>query len=1708
MSICLTPLVASPFDGQTSSATNNVLLVLNNDKNKLAELTKPAEDSLKRLTRNPDVMDDIVGQFQQMGGGMTQQILQQVSQTAPEMSRSFGQALNEALSQTNILAQAAPGNLDLSQLTQNFPDFGQLGQSLSQSFILGAAQNLLNPAGAAQAATDDAAAAAADAGAEADPEVGAAAEPEPAPEPEPEPAAEAEAPAAPEAPKNPFEQIVGSALPQLSQLSQLSQLPQLSQFPALPQLPLGLLGPLSGLSPLMPLGSEISEVRVMPDQYSPYKLSPKPVDHQTMAEMKLKAVLRDALNKKTIPILWFHLPVNHHLQKSTEDLEMEAKLEIFEKQVIAELKQLQELSKLANEVKKAQLQSGVEPTESLTTKLNLYEIPIYEITLGDIEKTLKDEHVIVLMHTIVQNQNKQFHRHHQATTKYLTDLTGTPIKRQTKTAEDALKSMEKDDMMKMMTYAYRMAAMHGHEMPWLKNEKITTMNSQQKQATEGIAPMTAERQWLEDKQRQMAEERKQKVAQNQARQWAEPTIQQFPQQQPIERQWANPNIMQPQITMQRQMLPPQMPLQRQMLPPQMQQPMPIQNQMFDPNMQWQQQDLQRQMMPQPMMTNFEMPPQMTMQRQWANPTNIQQQQPIMQTQFTDPSVQPIQRQWADANIPETKGAIKTEQQPEQRQAAEIKTPEQQTSSDAKKTEQQPEQRQWIDTKTTEQTATKTNANMPRNNERMDNMPVVGEAKPQMAENAGKARHKGMEDLFDELDVFDHGKHKGKEAGKSAAPPTVINYYYNTGGSRYPPIYAPGPPPPAAAPTNYGGGYARPPPPPPSPVAQSYGPAGGYAAPPPPPPKYAVAPQYKPAAGPYGGGAYGSNAYGSYGGYRSATGDEEIAVMLQQNQPMPKMMMPLDDATLTATPTVTENHKNNAENLNEENHFKRLAKTQTQTNPGPAAYIIVIKNNTNKSGSKTRRKRSTDYATLEPIDENSLEALRKTYKNSLKEITLNPNETPAEALMRYNAESIREALQKANKQPMEIAAGGEHEDVKQGQITQEVEQQPLHQQLPQSYALNNNNEQYMPLTGTTPSQMSNFPYITYPMSVPQTQPLSASYNPPLTAYDHQSSVNQGGFYNNYISKYNTSPALYSNNNNINMPVTPNPFLSMYNSLESVPFIEDYSMTNQPYQDTNHNMINDKSAKSVVYQNSYTQPQLAYNQLSTSGSRSSNIMNKNFQHYYTNGDQHLTDYGKTKTSLNGKYSNEVPSSKTQYPFSNKLNKNVHISSYNPVKQAQLELTNHYKAIKSQETSSFDNLIAVIKERLTQCCNECKENILKGIDETLKRKHYGNNDKLKILEINVKPYGDKPHTVSYRKPSKEEDFEYQQWLREMSQKGYDKSYLTKQHQRDYLKDGKVNLHIAEEEGYEGPEEEKGFYKKNNQSYKRETTVPEIEVETKTEAELTATTIKSENNIEKLEEEEDEEEEEEVEEEEVDELETETESVPQPEEVEKVVNEEEKQTPTETKIEKSHKNTKKETDIKKDSPEKKTKESVKKENLQNLNTTKSMETAESTTHSVYALRGQFRPQKSYPKPFVLKQGKQFANYRNVNKLGSSNSITKTIPNGNTVDKNDKLEEILDILHDLSKHTKEKIKVSSKEEISKATRRLVNTTKVISTTTPTSVSSTSKPLAIPSTALANDITKEKPRKLSRRRVRLFPKTRKLVRSSTSRPNLNVESRI
>ncbi|XP_070144449.1 defective chorion protein, FC177 isoform-like [Drosophila kikkawai] len=63
---------------------------------------------------------------------------------------------------------------------------------------------------------------------------------------------------------------------------------------------------------------------------------------------------------------------------------------------------------------------------------------------------------------------------------------------------------------------------------------------------------------------------------------------------------------------------------------------------------------------------------------------------------------------------------------------------------------------------------------------------------------------------------------------------------------------------------------------------------------------------------------------------------------------------------------------------------------------------------------------------------------------LKEITLSPDEDPAEALMRYNAASIREALERASQVPLEIGGDEYAEDLPQEPVDAEQLQHDPHQ----------------------------------------------------------------------------------------------------------------------------------------------------------------------------------------------------------------------------------------------------------------------------------------------------------------------------------------------------------------------------------------------------------------------------------------------------------------------------------------------------------------------------------------------------------------------------------------------------------------------------------------------------------------------------------------
>lgn len=673
-----------------------------------------------------------------------------------------------------------------------------------------------------------------------------------------------------------------------------------------------------------------------------------------------------------------------------------------------------------------------------------------------------------------------------------------------------------------------------------------------------------------------------------------------------------------------------------------------------------------------------------------------------------------------------------------------------------------------------------------------------------------------------------------------------------------------------------------------------------------------------------------------------------------------------------TINTTTMDKNNADKITT-NLKNRFANNNNNKNVNsPAGYLVVVNNNRNSQKSRSKRS-AKEYTTLEPIDEKSLNALRKTYKHSLKEITLNPNETPDEALMRYKAESIREALEKANQKPLELTAEGEHEHyIKDDRDSSEVEAQEkdYDRRMPTPYASNDNNG---PQTHMVSDAYTDVPA---PVALPQTQPLAIPYNQqPEVLYE----TPRDGHYNNYVIKYNT-PAVYDNNPKI---LPQNTYVSMYNPLDAVPYVDEYSVDNEGYQIASPINMNDNS--------------FGYPQLKTYAVESPNVISKDIKNYYSPTGP-IVDYSESKGSEFTNYPVGFGAKKNPYQFTNAISKHQSRNTYNQQRpSSEANYDKRFDTARNEEKLSFENLISVIKERLTQCCKECKNKILKSLDES--------------LNAYLPPSPENHHAFTYRNPrdEQEENFEYEKWLVDMAEKGYDNNYLNRQHQEDYLKDGKLNLHIKAEEGY-GREEENVFFK-NNQSHKRETTESAMEKEAKTE--IVIASIRTDNTLEtsSIEAKEDEKDQKEKQ---------------MLAKVEQEPNEKEKEEKIKANSLKGGENANKIGNTNMKIIENKTTNRKSTENLQ----TTPLGNREPPTRSSYALRGKYRPRKQRPVPFSIVQAKHFDNYKSIDKIGKTNAVIK---NDNQEDNKKKGNELEEIVILLSKENKKQNTTESSNVISKA---------------------------------------------------------------------------
>ncbi|KQS30541.1 defective chorion-1 protein, FC177 isoform isoform X2 [Drosophila erecta] len=829
--------------------------------------------------------------------------------------------------------------------------------------------------------------------------------------------------------------------------------------------------------------SDISEVRVRPE--APYS------QEAQMSQMKIQSALEreqerqqeaQLKDQEQVPLLWFRMPTTQNQdateEKTLEDLRVEAKLRAFERQVISELKMLQKIELMAKQMRSsASAQNGDSPYR---INYPLSRTPIHKITRADIEQALRDDYVRRLV-------NKEAQR--RAGNSGMNSQKANALKRQAKSQEQAL---SKEDIVQIMAYAYRMAneqmesekgkqdkvyaayrteqsPMTMEQRQWSEDQAKIQQNPQQiqqgpmmmqqRQSAEDQAKMQQspmmmqqgpmmmqQRQSVEDQakmqqspmmmqqspmmmqQRQSAEDQakmqqspmmmqqspmmmqqspmmmQQSPMMMQQRQWTEDQAkmqhdqqmaQQMAQQGPMmmeqrQRQWSEDQAKVQQAQ--------QMAQQTPMMMPQMQQRQWTEDPQMVQQMQqrqWTEEQARMQMAQQRQMAEN---PQMMQQRQWSEEQNkIEQQQMAQQNQMMMHQMQQMQqRQW-------TEDQAKTEQQ--QRQMM------QQTPMMMKQRQWAQENPQSVQQQVPLMMQQQAPMTMQRAVEEQDNEAedqLVGEAGPQMPENENGARHK--------VDALGLGGNKRKKSKSKSARPTVINYYY-------------------AAPQR--------------PAVQSYGTS-------------------------YGGGGYGSNAYGvqqpvnayQSQGYRAAVGNEEVDEMLRRHQTMARTIIPKQPGHVggsesqesssnppaTLTPALEEPPQ-------EHRVHKRLALLH-RFGQGTGVDATASKScgcgtldclcgrscGCGKSGSRTcqckanrRNKRSVEYGTLETIDEGSLNELRREYKLGLKEITLNPDEDPAEALMRYNAASIREALERASMVPLEIG-GDQYEEDAQHEPMQEEQLQ--------------------------------------------------------------------------------------------------------------------------------------------------------------------------------------------------------------------------------------------------------------------------------------------------------------------------------------------------------------------------------------------------------------------------------------------------------------------------------------------------------------------------------------------------------------------------------------------------------------------------------------------------------------------------------------------
>ncbi|KAL7742771.1 hypothetical protein ACLKA6_019586, partial [Drosophila palustris] len=182
-----------------------------------------------------------------------------------------------------------------------------------------------------------------------------------------------------------------------------------------------------GAAPLAQAASDISEVRVKPETQRQQKRgidvisyrNPQQAEAQ-LAQLKIKSALQ----------------AEQEQQKSRRIRSLRA----FERQVITELKLLQQIEGLAREMRANEM-----GTSGYKLRYPLSRTPVHKITRADIERALRDDYVRRLLHKEAQRKTQRELRvGRQATSMMAPQTAETP--------------MSKEDIINVMAYAYRMAS--------------------------------------------------------------------------------------------------------------------------------------------------------------------------------------------------------------------------------------------------------------------------------------------------------------------------------------------------------------------------------------------------------------------------------------------------------------------------------------------------------------------------------------------------------------------------------------------------------------------------------------------------------------------------------------------------------------------------------------------------------------------------------------------------------------------------------------------------------------------------------------------------------------------------------------------------------------------------------------------------------------------------------------------------------------------------------------------------------------------------------------------------------------------------------------------------------------------------------------------------------------------------------------------------